>query len=134
MRFDLRPVLMTLLRNRTGAVLVSLQVAITLAVLVNAAYVVKQRLDSITKPGGFDVENTFAIASAGFAHDFDFQATLREDLAYLRSVPGVIAATASNTVPMLGQGGGQQSLATKPNDEAHGLLAVAAITPGTLRR
>jgi putative ABC transport system permease protein len=123
MTFDLRPVLMTLLRNRTGAVLVCLQVAITLAVLVNAAYIVKQRLDSITKPAGFDVENTFAISSAGFAHDFDFQATLREDLAYLRSVPGVIAATASDSVPLLGQGGGRASLATKPNDEAHGLLA-----------
>jgi putative ABC transport system permease protein len=123
MRFDLRPVFMTLWRNRTGAVLVSLQVAITLAVLVNAAWVVKQRLDAITQPAGFDVENTFAVASAGFAHDFDFQATMREDLAYLRSVPGVIVATASNTVPLLGQGGGRVSLATKPNDESHGLIA-----------
>jgi putative ABC transport system permease protein len=114
---------MTLLRNRTGAVLVSLQIAITLAVLVNAVYIVKQRLDAITQPTGVDLENTFAIASAGFAHDFDFQATLNEDLAYLRSVPGVIAATPSNSVPMLGVGGSDKSLATKPNDEAHGLLA-----------
>jgi putative ABC transport system permease protein len=123
MRFDLRPVCMSLLRNRAGAVLVSLQIAITLAVVVNAAWVVKQRLDAITQPVGVDIENTFAIASAGFAHDFDFQATLREDLAYLRKVPGVVAATASNTVPLLGQGGARTSLATKPNDEAHGLLA-----------
>ena len=123
MRYELRPVFMTLLRNRTGAVLVSLQIAITLAVLVNAVYIVKQRLDAITLPTGVDLENTFAIASAGFAHDFDFQATLNEDLAYLRSVPGVIAATPSNSVPMLGVGGSGKSLATKPNDEAHGLLA-----------
>jgi putative ABC transport system permease protein len=103
-------------------VLVSLQIAITLAVLVNAVYIVKQRLDAISQPTGFDVESTFAIASAGFAHDFDFQANLDADLAYLRSVPGVIAATASNSVPMLGQGGSSMTLATKPNDELHGLL------------
>jgi putative ABC transport system permease protein len=123
MRFELRPVFVTLLRNRTGAVLVSLQIALTFAVLVNAVYIVNQRLDAMTQPLGVDVDNTFAIASAGFAQDFNFQATLDEDLAYLRSVPGVIAATATNSVPMLGVGGAAQSLATKPNDEQHGLLA-----------
>jgi putative ABC transport system permease protein len=122
MRFDLRPIFVTLLRNPTGALLVSLQIAVTLAVLVNAVYIVEQRLEKIMLPAGTDTENTFAIASSGFAQDFDFQASLREDLAYLRSVPGVLGATASNSVPMLGAGGASVSLATKPNDEAHGLL------------
>lgn len=123
MKLELRPVFLTLLRNRTGAVLVSLQIALTFAVLVNAVYIVKQRLDAMSNPLGVDIENTFAIASAGFAQDFNFQATLDEDLAYLRSVPGVVAATPTNSVPLLGVGGGAQSLATKPNDEQHGLVA-----------
>jgi putative ABC transport system permease protein len=122
MQFELRPIFVTILRNRTGAVLVSLQIALTFAVLVNAVYIVEQRLDAMTKPLGVDLDNTFAFASAGFAQDFNFQATLDEDLAYLRSVPGVIAATATNSVPMVGVGGGAQSLATKPNDEQHGLV------------
>ena len=67
------------------------------------------------------MENTFAIASAGFAQDFDYVASMREDLAYLRSVPGVVAATASNAVPLGGGSGAMASLATKPNDEVNSL-------------
>ena len=40
MNLNIRPILSALLRNRTGAVLVALQIAIALAVLVNALYIV----------------------------------------------------------------------------------------------
>jgi putative ABC transport system permease protein len=117
----LRQVVSALRRNRTGALLVAMQIAITLAVLVNAVFIVKQRYERTERPTGFDVENVFAIASAGFAQDFDYVATMREDLAYLRSVPGVLAATASNAVPLSGGSGAMASLATKPNDEINSL-------------
>lgn len=118
---NLRQVASALRRNRTGALLVAMQIAITLAVLVNAVFIVKQRYERTERPTGFDVENVFAIASAGFAQDFDYVATMREDLAYLRSVPGVLAATASNAVPLSGGSGAMASLATKPNDEINSL-------------
>lgn len=118
---NLRQVVSALRHNRTGALLVALQIAITLAVLANAVYIVKQRFERTERPTGFDVENVFAIASAGFAQDFDYVATIREDLAYLRSVPGVVAATASNAVPLGGGSGAMASLATKPNDEINSI-------------
>src|SRR5688572_3415594 len=114
---NLRQVVSALRHNRTGALLVAMQIAITLAVLVNAVYIVKQRFERTERPTGLDVENVFAVASAGFAQDFDYVATIREDLAYLRSVPGVLAVTASNAVPLSGGSGAMSSLATKPNDE-----------------
>ena len=49
MSLDLRPTLSALLRNRTGAVLVAAQVAIALAVLANAAYIVVQRIEKINR-------------------------------------------------------------------------------------
>jgi putative ABC transport system permease protein len=118
---NIRQVVSALRHNRTGALLVALQIAITLAVLANAVYIVKQRFERTDRPTGFDVENVFAIASAGFAQDFDYVATMREDLAYLRSLPGVIAATASNAVPLSGGSGAMASLATKPNDEKNSI-------------
>ena len=45
MSLNIRPILSSLLRNRTGAVLVALQIALALAILVNATYIVKQRVD-----------------------------------------------------------------------------------------
>ncbi len=118
---NLRQVVSAVRHNRTGALLVAMQIAITLAVLANAVYIVKQRFERTERPTGLDVENVFAIASAGFAQDFDYVATMREDLAYLRSVPGVLAATASNAVPLSGGTGAMSSLATKPNDEINSL-------------
>jgi putative ABC transport system permease protein len=120
---NIRQVISALRHNWTGALLVAMQIAITLAVLANAVYIVKQRFERTERPTGFDVDNVFAIASAGFAQDFDYVATMREDLAYLRSVPGVVAATASNAVPLGGGSGAMSSLATKPNDEINSLRA-----------
>ena len=61
---NLRQVVSALRHNWTGALLVAMQIAITLAVLANAVYIVKQRFERTDRPTGFDMENVFAIASA----------------------------------------------------------------------
>jgi putative ABC transport system permease protein len=113
MTVPFRPILSALLRNRTGALLVALQISIALAVLVNAAYIVKQRVDRIGAPTGIDVENIFVVNSTGFARDFDYAASLREDLAWLRSIPGVIGAAPISSVPLSGSAS-FTILSTKP--------------------
>ncbi len=102
MSVPFRPILSALLRNRTGALLVALQISIALAVLVNAAYIVKQRVDTIGRPTGIDVENIFVVNSTGFAREFDYSASLQDDLAWLRNIPGVIAAAPISSVPLSG--------------------------------
>ncbi len=104
MSLNIRPILSSLLRNSTGAVLVSLQIALALAILVNATYIVKQRVDSINRPTGIDDANMFAVDSVGFTSRYDHAASLRDDLDYLRGLNGVIAATPSNAVPLSGSG------------------------------
>ncbi|HUG02956.1 MAG TPA: FtsX-like permease family protein [Steroidobacteraceae bacterium] len=116
--WNIRPIASALWRNRTGALLVALQIAIGLAVLVNAIYVVKQRVDKINRPHGMDVENIFIIASTGFSRDFDYDASWREDLVYLRDLPGVKAATLVSAIPLSGSGSsnGFSSQPSKPGD------------------
>jgi putative ABC transport system permease protein len=104
MSIPFRPILSALLRNRTGAVLVSLQIAIALAVLVNAVYIVQQRIELMSRPTAIDDANIFVVSSTGFTRDFDALASMREDLAYLHGVPGVIAATPVNAIPLSGGG------------------------------
>jgi putative ABC transport system permease protein len=104
MSLNVRPILSALLRNRTGAVLVAVQIALALAILVNAAYIVKQRIDVLTAPTGIDDHNLFAIEFEGFTQHYNFDASLSEDLAYLRSLDGVVSASASNAVPESGGG------------------------------
>ncbi len=117
--WNLRPIASALWRNRTGALLVALQISIALAVLVNAVYVVKQRVDKINRPTGLDVENVFVIAGAGFTEDFDYEATWKDDLAYIRGIPGVKAATLISNIPLSG-GGSSNGFTNRPGvpDEA----------------
>lgn len=106
MSLNIRPILSALLRNRTGAVLVALQIALALAILVNATYIVKQRVDSINRPTGIDDANLFVIDSSSFTSRYDYATSVREDLAYLRGLNGVIAATPTNGMPLSGSGTG----------------------------
>jgi putative ABC transport system permease protein len=100
MNLNIRPILSALLRNRTGAVLVALQIALALAILVNATYIAKQRVDDINRPTGVDEKNLFAIDSAGFTVRYDYASSVRDDLSYLRGLDGVIAATVTGNVPL----------------------------------
>jgi putative ABC transport system permease protein len=102
--WNIRPIASALWRNRTGAILVAVQIAIGLAVLVNAVYVVKQRVELIGRPTGMDTANMIWVASAGFAKDYDYEAAWRQDLAVLREMPGVKAASLFSNIPLSGGG------------------------------
>ncbi|HEY6123885.1 MAG TPA: FtsX-like permease family protein [Steroidobacteraceae bacterium] len=117
---EIRPILSALLRNRAGAILVSLQIALTLAIVVNAVYVTKQRVDKIGRPSGIDDQNIFSFPATGFEKDFDFNAMVREDMALIRQMPGVIDAAPIQQVPLSGSGSssGYYSLPDKKGVES----------------
>jgi len=117
MNLNVRPVLSALSRNRTGAVLIALEIAIALAVMVNAAWIIAQRVQQIEAPSGLDVRETFAIGVAPLSSHTDLGAAQREDLAYLRSLPGVVAATATSSVPLSPYGQGT-TLSADPGPQA----------------
>ena len=102
--WNIRPIASALWRNRTGAILVAFQIAIGLAVLVNAVYVVKQRVEKIGRPTGMDTANMIWVSSSGFAKDFDFDSTWRQDIATIRAIPGVKAASLISNIPLSGSG------------------------------
>jgi putative ABC transport system permease protein len=113
MSLDIRPLLSALGRNPMGAILVALQVAITLAILVNATWIVGQRIRQIEQPTGIDTEDTFAIDMSSLSNRFDIARAQSEDLAYLRGLPDVASATASIGIPLTGYGSQNASLWTE---------------------
>jgi putative ABC transport system permease protein len=115
--WNLRPIASALWRNRTGAILVAFQIAIGLAVLVNAVYVVKQRVEKIGRPSGMDTANMIWVASAGFAKDYDYDASWREDIATLRGMPGVKTASLFSNIPLSG-GGSSNGFQPRPGEVA----------------
>jgi putative ABC transport system permease protein len=96
---EIRALLSAMWRNKTGPLLVAAQVALTLAVVVNMAYIVRQRLEDAGKPTGLDLNNMFWIATQASTGDYNYAAAVKADLAYLNSLPGVLAASTANPLP-----------------------------------
>jgi putative ABC transport system permease protein len=96
---EIRALLSAMWRSKTGPLLVAAQVALTLAVVVNMAYIVRQRLEDAGKPTGLDLNNMFWITTQASTADFNYPAAVKADLAYLNSRPGVLAATTANNLP-----------------------------------
>jgi putative ABC transport system permease protein len=113
---ELRPILSAMRRNKVGAILIGVQMAITLAILCNALFIIEQRVASSRRPTGMDEINVFTIANQWVGNPPDLKAKLQADLAALRSLPGVIDATASNSFP-LHDGGSTEGLKLDPDQK-----------------
>jgi putative ABC transport system permease protein len=122
MSLGVRPILSALLRNWTGPLLVAAQVAVTLAVLVNALYIVELRIEKIGRPSGMDIPNIFVVRNVGVTEKYAHEATVRADLAYLRGKPGVLAVTTMDYAPLSGHGN-VVGVMLQPDDQRHAVGA-----------
>lgn len=119
---ELRPILSAMLRNKTGAILVGLQIAITLAVVANAVFIIMQRAEKIGRPPGIDSDNLIFVQTYGYGPNYNHRESVRRDLDVIRSVPGVIAASALYGVPMSG-GGSQSNYGIVPDPDKANVVA-----------
>jgi putative ABC transport system permease protein len=113
---DIKPILSSLRRSPTGAILVALQIALALAIVVNALFIIVQRFEKVSRDPGIDVANIFYVGWTPSGDKYQGEVTMREDLQILRNLPGVQAATVVNAVPLSG-GGSSTSLHTEPNQK-----------------
>jgi len=112
---DLGPMVSSLMRNKTGAILVALQIAVTLAIVINSLYIIVLRVEKINRDPGMDVDNVIVAYVRGFGSDFDVVDSISNDIDLVKSIPGVRAATVSNHVPLSGSGSGT-GLRTVPDE------------------
>jgi putative ABC transport system permease protein len=113
---ELGPIWRALLRNKTGAILIALQMAVTMAIMVNAISIIQERVRLMARPSGVDEHNIFHLASAGFLDTYNERVTVQEDLALLRELPGVVDAVQTNSAPLSG-GGWSMGLAHAPGED-----------------
>lgn len=113
---EIGPIWRAMLRNKTSYLLIALQIAFTMAIMVNAIAIIQERSRMMARPSGVDEDNIFYLSSIGFAPDFNPRATIEEDLDTLRSFPGVADAIVTNSVPLQG-GGWSQGLRSEPGED-----------------
>ena len=107
------PIWRAMMRNKGGYLLIALQIAVTMAVMVNAIAIMQERSIKMARPSGIDEANTFSLISVGFKPDMDEKSVIQEDLDVLRNLPGVINAVKTNSFP-LRQGGWSEGLHREP--------------------
>jgi putative ABC transport system permease protein len=97
---EIRPILSALMRSKVAMILIGLQVALTLAIVCNALFIINERLAHMARPSGMNEADTFWFGSNGFGQGYNATVVQQSDLALLRQLPGVADAVPTNSVPM----------------------------------
>jgi len=106
MSIQIKPILVALRRHKAGTVLIALQIALTLAIVSNALFIIQQRVAHLSEPTGVDEANLVVIANqwAGHMSPQQVDAQIRTDLAALRQLPSVHDASPGSGYPLSGGG------------------------------
>ncbi|MBP6627420.1 MAG: ABC transporter permease, partial [Arenimonas sp.] len=109
----IRPILSAMRKSSSGVLLVALQIALTLAILANALYIVNQRLREAATASGTVEAGLMYIAVADKTADVT-GAVIERDVARLRAIPGVLSASYVSQVP-LSQSGSNSGFQVDPD-------------------
>jgi putative ABC transport system permease protein len=122
------PILSTLRRHKTAALLIVLEIALTCAIVCNAVFLIRNRLQRMDKASGVAESEIvdFRIAGIGVKQNEIAQTT--QDLAALRAIPGVKLVASTNMVPL---GGSSWNNNISLDPDQLGSSANAALYMGT---
>jgi putative ABC transport system permease protein len=100
---EIRPILSALLRNKTGPILVAVQVALSLAILANALHIVQVRQAVSARTSGLaNEQDVFALQIRPLqrgGHEEQLAGQYRQT-ATLRAVPGVLSVASTSQMPL----------------------------------
>ena len=109
---EVGPILRSMKRNKVRFGLIVLEIALTLAIVVNCVRMITEARREMMRPSGFDDENIVSVRSTPFDRAFQEDGyrdiSLRKDVATLRSLPGVRSVSVTRFLPW--QGGGSSTM------------------------
>ncbi|RFP14168.1 ABC transporter permease [Duganella sp. BJB488] len=131
---EIRPILSALLRNKTGPILVAVQVALSLGILANALHIVQVRQAVSARPSGIaneaDVFNLQVRRLKTGNHQEQLAAQHRETDT-LRAVAGVTSVAITTQMP-LSRSGNYTGLATDRRQVKSTLTTTSYVSPDSL--
>ena len=131
---EIRPILSALMRSKTGAILVAVQVALSLAILANALHIVNVRQQVAARPSGVAAESEVFhllarnLRPLGHNEELALQKRLA---AAARAVPGVVSVAQVSQVP-LSRSGSNSGFAASRKQENSSAIAAVYLTPDSL--
>ena len=119
-RLELPSIIRGMRGAKVGVTMVSLQIAFTLAAVVNCYAIVSVILTPMFRDPGIDVDNIIHVSNNGIHQRFDPRLSIEEDLRFLSSLPGVRAVTQIQAIP-LSSSGWSSNLKTDPDATGTGV-------------
>jgi putative ABC transport system permease protein len=105
---EIGPIFRALTYQKSRFWLITLEIALTLAIVVNCLNMITEERAKMQRPTGMDEEHLLVVESEPFAPEFEDEAYVRasyeEDLRVMRALPGVRAATGTRSIPLSGSG------------------------------
>ena len=101
--FEIKPIFSAMLRNKLGPILVAIQIALSLAILANAIYIVNLRLAVAARSSGVaDEPDVFRvhIGNQKLGGHEEQIAMQKQEAATIRAVSGVTSVARSNSFPI----------------------------------
>jgi len=131
----LHPILAALRKHKAGVVLIAMQIALTLAIVCNAVFIIGQRIERVNRLTGLDEGDLFLVTQQwvgapgedipGAVDKLD--AMQQEDLAALRQLPDVASVAPVNSLPLLNSSW-NGAIGNKPGDTRSGGKAFTRTT------
>jgi putative ABC transport system permease protein len=122
---QIRPIIAALRHHKVGTLLIAMQIALTLAIICNALFIIHARLTRLTQSSGVDESSLLVVRNefAGKPQSGELAALTAADLDTLRKFPGVANAYATNAYP-LGSGGEVYGIGHSP-DKRQSVISTA---------
>ncbi|MGJ8483043.1 ABC transporter permease [Pseudoalteromonas sp. SYSU M81236] len=101
---EIKPIFHALCRSKVGAILLLIQIAITTAIVSNAAFIIQDRISYLSQETGYPEQDIFVFNVMMFGKDVSPSQQYELDEAMLRQIPGVVDAAYSSNTPLSGSG------------------------------
>jgi putative ABC transport system permease protein len=100
----IKPIISAMLRTKTGPALIIMQIAITVAIVAIAGFIIHERYSLMQRPTGMDDGNLVFARVVGFGESFDRLAMYQRDKEALSAIPGVASVGYMDRPPLTGSG------------------------------
>ncbi|GAA5218726.1 ABC transporter permease [Corallincola platygyrae] len=127
--FHIKPIISTLLRSKSGPLLLLAQIILSVAIVANASFIINERLALMSRDSGVAEDEVFDINIYNFGAGIDYGLQNSLDMQIIRDIPGVKAATSTSMTPLSG-GGWSSTLTYGPSEESHKSAPQAAMYYG----
>ena len=103
---QIKPIITAMRHHKAGMVLIALQIALTLAIVCNALFIIDQRIQRVSRASGVDESNLFVIRNdwADKSSPQRLDAQIKADLITLGQLGSVQSTYATNSYPLRGGG------------------------------